>query len=389
MKNIQIYNSGNPTFLIMFTSPNGGFLDGDILYSYFDYEGLLYVNGKSIKTPSTGNTILIAFMSEGSLPDGTPFTESLNGAPANTELMIACLRNGIAYKVTPGSIYINIGTELVKNKITALPITLFHLKDLTVNLNEQVTLSEIPYFAWLNAQCPSFSYNDMVIQHKAHYIGTSQTNRNDGAIFEVDIRKTNREVNIPFGNARFAKKTVFTVETGSGQYSPGKYTYFLTESDIDRGYVIIRATANRYSGCGLKSDPYREVRINFDTLPVPPRNQRMIKGPGPVTIVFVDLITTPIIDQILYEDEYVVTGLRAYGEDNKNGYRLVVGNKVDKNLTFYLQKENGTTICSGNVKSGYVRYITAYNLSNEKYSDYKKFRYTVSKYKLDETLQIK
>jgi hypothetical protein len=83
-------------------------------------------------------------------------------------------------------------------------------------------------------------------------------------------------------------------------------------------------------------------------------------------------------------------GLREYGADNKNGHRLVVGNKIaDKFMYFSLLRENGTVICGGIVKPGQVRYITAYNLSNPKYSDYSKFRYQETKYKLDKTTNIK
>lgn len=308
MENIRVYNTGNPTFLIMFKSENGGFEEGDVLYSYFEQDGINYVNGKVNRPPLNGNAILIAMIGEGLLPDGTPFNETLNGAPANAEIMISCLRDGVAYKVTPGSIHIDIGTELVRDKVTALPITLFHLRGLEINLDEEVILNEVPYFQWYSEQCPSWRKTEYSRTHMCHRMSENILNRNDGAQFKTIRRVPIRRI-MPIQLATPINSNGAYYELIEGTGVLGNTHYDLSDDDIEnRTKIVLRRYAKRRENCELESEPYADFIFHLEKLPYVPDQMIKIKDADPIQLETVEV--DYYFDTILAEDNYFVVGIK-------------------------------------------------------------------------------
>lgn len=285
-----VYQTGaNPTFVIL-QGYKDGFSNvaieaGDYICSYFQSAGKNYIVGAKPIVSGKG-TNLVAFLNykeDVSMPDTV-----LSGAPAGDEIYLCLYRAGKYYDVMPaGEIILYSNEDKQVSSIKALPLTIYVVANITINLSKTIELSETTYLTWKAKQCPVLPVGVGEFVNKSvqiHFYSKGKLAHEDGRVWETNKRGTISEFNLTYPFTKFARDIVTTNIDADGTVNKTTYTtsYKLKQTDIKRGYVTFKLEAVKYAGCSQQDNPYYYLRYQFDTLPQPTNPLVLIKEADPL-----------------------------------------------------------------------------------------------------------
>ncbi len=290
-----------------------------------------------------------AFSGKENIPDEE---DILKGAQYGDQVHLGIVYNDAIYRITPR--YISAlqgdGSWEKVDMLKSMPMQMYALGDLSleervsefdIDLSEEIELLPCHYLIWLEDQCPVFAEPLIVRDFQANKIRSGiKSSPTIGKVKYYSLYNIS-SMKLHGGRVKYDNGKYFEKDEADGQMSVGKYgTYYrFTQSDRDRGYITFKYYAKRNSGCGMKSDPFMEIRYNLlllDESALPPDEQLEpptyvppVKPP-PAELEYKEVDFT--FDENIYESEggYV----KAVSKDGK----LALINHTEKLLTFDIFK---------------------------------------------------
>lgn len=322
-----IYQTGaNPTFTIFRGATQGfcslPFQEGDMIASYFKIGETNYINGCKPAKEGVGCN-LVSFLNCSEDP-GMP-EDILSGAPPASDLFFCLLRGGKYYDLIPLNIELYTDVTKPAEKIQAYPLTIYTVEKIVIDLEKEIELEEVPYLSWYNSQCPVLPVNEgetLEFDVQINFYKKGILKHTDGRVWETNKKGVLPSFSLGVGQIRYSIGTNITAVDGNGTIEKSTYStiYKQTKSDVERGSVTFKVEVNKFSGCGLKTNPYYFVKYNFLTLPDPENPLVLIKEadppplPGFVPVEFA-------FDRVIASGDYwklVVKGSEIYFINNLN-----------------------------------------------------------------------
>lgn len=285
---LNIYQTGaNPTFVIL-----QGYADnfsnipieqGDFVCIYFIADGKNYIVGAKPIEPGRGSN-LVAFLNtkeDEEMPDSI-----FSGAPAGDNLYLCLYRSGNYYDVKPSDIQLYSDVNKPVSTIKALPLTIYLVGKITIDLDKTLELSETEYITWRYSQCPKLPVmvGETVKKNiQIHYYRKGKLTHKDGRVWETNKRGTISEFNLTYPSTKFTNGTNISAVDASGTIKKSTYTtsYKLTKTDLKRGYLTFKVEPVKYGACVEDGNPYYYLNYHFDTLPEPANPKVLIKEADP------------------------------------------------------------------------------------------------------------